>query len=59
MAMPLRATTLHVTFREQENIERARGDVTELMCICCIGSEVELSLASCTHDESIDDKHYI
>ena len=43
MAMPLRAATLHVTFREQENIERARGDVTELMCICCIGSEVELS----------------
>jgi len=59
MAMPLRVKTLHVTFREQENIERARGDVTELMCICCIGSEVELSLASCKHDESIDDKHCI
>ena len=59
MTMQLRVTTLRVTFREQENTETARGDVTELMCICCIGNEVELSLASCKHDESIDDKHYI
>jgi len=59
MTMQLRVTTLHVTFREQENVERARGDVTELMCICCIGSETEFSLASCKHGESIDDKHYI
>jgi len=58
--MQLGVIISHVTtIWKPEKIETARTEVTEFSCICCIGSEAELSGVSCKRDGSIDGNHNI